>query len=160
MDVRRARKNWSKYLELLFRDAALTLRVMPGAGCKPAGYQSAQPKPVRDWWENYGQEAASKGRAVHALSRAAITRLDFALVLIGGAQLTEIQRHTVWKRAERKQWKQISYELDTPIRTLQREYFKALAELCAYAIARHKKGLADIRWRKSAGKVVDFRQAA
>lgn len=93
-------------------------------------------------------------------TRAAVTRLDFALVLISGAQLTERQRHLIWARARGAMWKQASFDLDTPVRTLQRDYFKALAEICAYAIARHKKSLAHIRWRKNGPGVVDFRNAA
>lgn len=156
----RSRKNWSKYLELLFRDAVQTLRVMPGKGCRPAGYQSAQPAPIRGWWENYGQETAKASTREHALSRAAISRLDFALVLIGGAQLTALQRHLVWDRAHGKMWKQLAYDHNAKIRSLQRQHSYALAEICAYAIARHRKGLAHIRWRKSAGKIVEFRKAA
>lgn len=167
----RPRKNWAKYLDLLFRDAALTLRVMPGKGCKPAGYQSAQPAPIRNWWENYGNlvaalrtgeklDAPKPSQRECALSRAAISRLDFALVLIGGAQLTALQRHLVWDRAAGKMWKQLAFDHDMPIRSLQRQHSYALAEICAYAIARHKKSLAHIRWRKSGQKIVEFRKAA
>jgi hypothetical protein len=156
----RARKNWSKYLDLLFRDAAMTLRVMPGTGCKPAGYQSAQPAPVRNWWEAYGQEPASRGRAQHALSRAAISRLDFALVLIGGAQLTALQRNIVWDRAYRLMWKQIAAKYGRDERVARRLHANALAEICAYAIARHRHSMSAIKFRHSAGRPVPFRHAA
>jgi hypothetical protein len=156
----RARKNWSKYLDLLFRDAALTLRVMPGTGCKPAGYQSAQPAPVRNWWEAYGQEPASRGKARHALSRAAISRLDFALVLIGGAQLTALQRNIVWDRASRLFWKQIAAKYSRSETIVRRHHANALAEICAYAIARHKKSLSGMKFRHRGKQPVEFRNAA
>ena len=156
----RPRKDWAKYLDLLFRDAALTLRAMPATGCKPAGYRSTQPKPIRDWWETYGQEPAAKGKAQHALSRAAISRLDFALVLIGGAQITALQRNIVWDRAYRMMWKQIAAKHGRSERIVRRHHANALSEICAYVIARHRISLRGIKFRYWRKLPVRFRQAA
>ena len=153
--MRRSRKDWAETIERLLAEAVRTLRFLDVRGARPAGYRSTGPEPVRLQSESYGWDKAKVVR--FAPTSAAISRYDFIQGCVSAAPLTAKQRDLLWARAERRRWKELAFACGLSVRSAQRQHSKALAELCAYIIAKNREALAHKTSSQNLGRLIRFR---